>query len=194
MNRIYTIKKEDKPTFKALMKCCGKDQSRPFLTRIHWNGERLSATDGRRLMMVDSQDLVDWFGKEEGYFNFVDNVLIEEQHDWKYPDINRLIIDDKYLETFKIPGYERNKAKFQDVELHTAITVWAHNFFNAEITENLGESVVEWEKIGRVPGDYSAVTIKGPSSGMHFNVHVVLMPMMDKDNMYFYQTRQEKRA
>lgn len=178
MRVLVISSKEQLVTFKALSKCCGSDKVREFLTRIHWDGEKLAASDGKRLMTVRGESLKNILGSEPGFFVLQGNTLVEEPHnEWNYPDIKRCITRDEFQVDLSIP---RNKefAKVSDINLAIAVNVWLDNhdecYVSPVLFKDMGNAA-EWSRIGYAGTYFSPVRIDGKSD-KYLDITLVFMP------------------
>lgn len=182
--RTYTIEKTNKDLFAALKKCCSYEVSRKFLTHINWDGKRLSATDGKRLMVIEDAFVTHVLGEEPGTFDLKGDMLVEVgDKDGKFPEIERVIPKDDLMERFHIPSMKITK-KFKDSLLCSCVNIWRNEtttFISPELFDGIGCSGIEWKSIGGRKDDYSSYPVRLDGVSGAANVKVVLMPSMVHD-------------
>lgn len=175
--RSYVFGKNEKPVFALIKSCISEDKIRPSLLYAYYDGTSLAATDGRRLVKVESKKLCESLGEEKGFFAINGSVLIEGECDKNFPDINR-VMPKAEGEKFSLPfvNFEKEiKAKNRDMVVYAALCYYANLALNPMLLENVGN--ITQNNIYHC-GDFKPIRLKGRCDA--YDVTYLVMPYTGK--------------
>lgn len=171
--RVFKVEKVKKDLAKALSATCSKEKSsRISLTRIYYDAveKKLVSTNGRTMLIVDSDRFIPVDDEENGFFELIGDNLIEVSMNEKFPDWKRVVPSDGVINNYySITPDKKFKAKTM-AGMICLLTGYIFNLDDKEVTAGM-ELYSTFQSIGWNGNAVSAIKING--AGFMY----ILMPM-----------------